>query len=263
MDMQHPLTRLRVVFALGLGAIVALAPLALPAPAAAQQTITEYAVPTASSGPGAVVPGPDGALWFAEVSGNKIGRRTPDGVVTNEFIVPTGSSPFGPLGMVAGPDGALWFAQVSANKIGRITTAGVVSEFTIPTNSGDPNGIAVGSDGALWFTEFFGNQIGRITTAGVITEFAIPTANSGPWGIAAGPDGALWFTEQNGNNIGRITTAGVITELAIPTGNSQPYGIAAGAGRRAVVHRAERQQDRSRIGGHHRSRRAHGEQRTH
>jgi streptogramin lyase len=75
MDMQHLLTRLRAVFALGLGpgAIVALA---LPTPAAAQQAITEYAVPTSSSTPVDIAAGPDGALWFTEASGNKIGRTS-------------------------------------------------------------------------------------------------------------------------------------------------------------------------------------------
>jgi streptogramin lyase len=60
-DMQHPLTHLhlRAVFALGFGAVGALA---LPAPAAAQ-TITEYAVPNASH-PNSIAAGPDGALWF-------------------------------------------------------------------------------------------------------------------------------------------------------------------------------------------------------
>jgi streptogramin lyase len=99
--MQHPLTHLnlRAVFALGLGAVAALAQ---PMPAAAQ-TITEYAVPTAGSAPTGIAAGPDGALWFTEFSGNKIGRMTPDGVVTNEFTVPTASS--SSVGIAAGPEG--------------------------------------------------------------------------------------------------------------------------------------------------------------
>jgi virginiamycin B lyase len=135
--------RVSAMFALGLGAITALA---APAPAAAQ-TITEYAVPTAGSAPTGIAAGPDGALWFTELSGNKIGRMTPDGVVTDEFTVPTASS--SSVGIAAGPDGALWFAERNGNNIGRITTAGVITEFAVPTASSQPTGIAVGPDGAL------------------------------------------------------------------------------------------------------------------
>jgi streptogramin lyase len=61
----------------------------------------QYSVPTAGSGPLGIAAGPDGALWFTEQSGNRIGRITTGGVFT-EF--PTSSS--SPLGIAAGPDGA-------------------------------------------------------------------------------------------------------------------------------------------------------------
>ena len=36
--------------------------------------------PHGNSGPAGITAGPDGALWFAEVVGNKIGRITTDGI---------------------------------------------------------------------------------------------------------------------------------------------------------------------------------------
>jgi len=54
--------------------------------------LTEYALPTAPSGPQSITAGPDGALWFTENGGNKIGRITTAGAVT-EYTVPTGISP--------------------------------------------------------------------------------------------------------------------------------------------------------------------------
>jgi len=224
-------------------------------------SITEYPVPTASF-PFAIAAGPDGALWFTELS-NKIGRITTAGVIT-EFPVPTVASQ--PRQISAGPDGALWFTEQAANKIGRITAAGAITEFPVPTAASSPFGIAAGPQGALWFTEVMGNKIGRITTSGVITEFSgvfepggITTGPDGalwfeelgankigrittvgaitefplPTGssvglITAGPDGALWFTEQTANKIGRITTVGAITEFPVPTFASQPFGITAG-----------------------------------
>ena len=136
------------------------------------QNFTEFGVPTAASQPFGMTLGPDGALWFTEFAGNKIGRITTAGAVT-DFNIPTANSQ--PFSITQGPDGALWFTEVAGNNIGRITTGGTIKEFAVPlVNGGAPNpgGIALGSDGALWFTEITGNVIGRITTAGVITTFS-------------------------------------------------------------------------------------------
>ncbi|VUZ85564.1 Virginiamycin B lyase [Candidatus Methylomirabilis lanthanidiphila] len=191
-------------------------------------TIAEFPIPTVESHPLGITLGPDGALWFTEVDGPKIGRITTAGTIT-EFPLPTGS--YEPGHITAGPDGALWFTEVFSNKIGRITTAGTITEFPVPT-PGTPNDITLGPDGALWFTDGLGNQIRRITGSGTITGFLLPIPNSRPSRITLGPDGALWFTEPSADKIGRITTAGVITEFAIPKSDPRlhiiPYDIAAG-----------------------------------
>src|SRR6202022_5147032 len=63
-----------------------------PGSAATTGTFTEFAVPTASSVPEAIVTGPDGNLWFAEYAGvGAIGRITPAGTVT-EFAITTPNS---------------------------------------------------------------------------------------------------------------------------------------------------------------------------
>ena len=89
-----------------------------------------------SSGPVIITNGLDGALWFAEVHGNKIGRMTTAGQIT-EYPLPAGSSPFGPgpWGIVTGPDGALWFTESNGRNIGRITTEGSITEFPMPFGS--------------------------------------------------------------------------------------------------------------------------------
>jgi hypothetical protein len=78
--------------------------------------ITEFPVPTASSYPGSITAGPDGNLWFTEYWGNRIGRITPAGVIT-EFS--TGLFAHAqPPDITAGPDGNLWFTEYHGNKIG-------------------------------------------------------------------------------------------------------------------------------------------------
>jgi uncharacterized repeat protein (TIGR02543 family) len=194
-------------------------------PAAAMaQTVVGYTPP--SDGPADVVAGPDGNMWFTEFSGNKIGRSSLSGTIT-EFSIPTAGSQ--PDGITVGPDGALWFVEFGANKIGRITTSGTVTnEFPITTASSQTFFIVTGSDGNLWFAETGANQIGQITPTGTVTEFTVPTANSNPLGITTGPDGNLWFAESHAFKIGRITPAGVFTEFSLPSGGFSPRDIVAG-----------------------------------
>src|SRR5882724_2268244 len=93
---EHPMTfprLVRHVTRIAFGTLVALF-IVLGRPYSAQAvSIKEYSIPTAKSSPQRIALGPDGNLWFTEGSGNKIGRITPAGEVT-EFPMPaTGGSP--------------------------------------------------------------------------------------------------------------------------------------------------------------------------
>lgn len=195
--------------------------------------ITEYQIPTGgsseatSTNPTGIVEGPDGALWFAESTGNQIGRITTGGSAT-EYPIPTASSD--PFFITVGPDRALWFTELEGNQIGRISTAGgTPTEYPVPTRGSFPYGIATGPDGALWFAECRGQKIGRITTGGQVTaELPLPAQTPRPEGVVTGPDGALWFTEALANQIGRMTTAGTVLEYSVPTPDSRPFTIIVG-----------------------------------
>ncbi|WP_206732804.1 hypothetical protein [Bradyrhizobium zhanjiangense] len=90
--------------------------------------ITEFALPDPNAQPWGITTGPDGALWFTEAScirqpgprciiGNKIGRITTTGSIT-EFAVPSDGS--GPHSITTGPDGALWFTEYYGSRVGRL-----------------------------------------------------------------------------------------------------------------------------------------------
>ena len=118
------------------------------APAVAQYTITEHSVGiTAGSEPWWITAGPDGALWFTEIDGNRVGRITTAGAVTEYSAGITGTN----LEQITvGPDGALWFTEAGGSRIGRITTAGVVTEYSAGiTAFAGLIGITTGPDGAL------------------------------------------------------------------------------------------------------------------
>lgn len=120
--------------------------------------ITEFPIPTPNSGPVGITSGPDGALWFVQIMGNRIGRITTSGEI-KEFEIPTPNAR--PHAIVSGTNGDLWFTEWGGNKIGRITIDGKITEYPIPTKIAEPHGITVGADGDIWFAEEC-NQIGRL-----------------------------------------------------------------------------------------------------
>ena len=204
------------------------------AAAARAQTIDEFAIPTPASRPTCITAGPDGNLWFAESAARKIGRITPEGVIT-EFTVNAngGGSILDVRCLAAGPDGRIWFTTSGppGGKIGKITTGGAITLYPqlIPAQL---YAIAAGPDDALWFTQTtatISDKIGRITTAGVRSDVALPnpgfliTAS----GITAGPDGAMWLAAGGANEIVRIPTDGAPL-TAFPTPGFFPAGITTG-----------------------------------
>jgi hypothetical protein len=166
--------------------------------------VTEFkAGITGDTEPAGVTAGPDGNVWFTEEAGNRIGRITPSGTIT-EFPIPTANSQ--PVQIVTGSDGNLWFAEQDSLKIGRITPTGTITEFPLPSPDNEPRAIAAGPDGNIWFAMDNGD-IGRITPAGVITTCT--TGISGDIeGLTAGPDGSMWFAEFYEGRIGKITVTG-------------------------------------------------------
>jgi virginiamycin B lyase len=216
----RPLVALAAVAALIVGAAGSVA--AAPAPAAGATT-AYYNI----GGPGGIVTGPDGNLWFTNGSNDNIGKITPAGVVSL-YRSPGNISQ--PNAIIAGPDGDLWFTNNGwggGNMIGRITPSGVITSYS-SAGIRALRDITVGPDGAMWFTSNGDPAIGRITTDGAITFYTDPGIQ-GPEGITAGSDGGLWFTEDSGN-IGRIdpttkafsfrdlTGSGIVGPSSIVTG---------------------------------------------
>lgn len=192
--------------------------------AGAHIRITEFPLPTncgnANSGgciPGALVRGTDGALWFVEMEGKRIGRITTDGKI-KEFPVP-----IFPYHLVFGPDGNVWFTD-SGNHIGRMTLQGQTTLFEVPTALAGLSSITVGPDSNLWFTEQSGNAVGRITLNGEITEYPLATPDNAPRSIISGFDGNLWFTMSSTSKIGKMTVEGEITEYLIPNSGFEQCG---------------------------------------
>jgi len=189
--------------------------------------VTEF---SAGLSPGAepegITTGPDGNVWFTDGGNNRIGRITPQGVITEFGQLP---APSRPNSITSGPDGNLWFTDLDAGRIGRISTSGVMPAGGTGITANAPYGIASGPDGNLWVTENTTGNILRVTPQGGKTPFST-LANSLTY-IARGPDGNMWFTSfiTPTAGVGSITTGGAVTLFAQGLSpDASPLGITAG-----------------------------------
>jgi virginiamycin B lyase len=205
-----------IVGALVAASAVAIAPSAGAVPAAGELTEFPVGAP-ASSQPGNLVAGPDGALWFTELGRPFLGRITTDGTVS-EFPI-TGAA----YGLTSGPDGALWVSEGS--RIERVTTAGAITTFDLAGASA--GSITHAHDGNLWFVSSSNNLV-RMTPAGVRTSFTVdPAVSPGLGNVVEGPDGNLWVAEMTLDRVARVTTSGVVTRFGpVESGSTpSPFGI--------------------------------------
>lgn len=199
-----------------------------------QLAITSYPLPNPNSIPERIVAGPDGALWFTESNGNRIGRISTSGAIT-EFTVPTHAS--APTGIAAGADGNVWFTEKVGNRIARISTAGTFAEFPSLDPGSAPAYITNGPDGRIWFSDKPHRRLGAITAVGTLTSYPIDIPppiignpnNAGPEALIAGPDGNLWVIVQQTHQIWRVSPSGAIVDkIGLPWPDRSLYNLALG-----------------------------------
>lgn len=179
--------------------------------------ISEFAVPTPSSGPLAVAADRNGSIWFTESNSSKIGRYTPSTNKFAEFQLPNGTGDM--WGITISQTGMVWFTQYGTSSASGYGSGsflpggrGTLWSFDprnqkfhslqLPRNGTLPFRLTEDSSGRIWFTELLGNNIGMLEPeSGQLKEFHIPTANSGPADITTDANGLVWFTESTARSI--------------------------------------------------------------
>ncbi|HKC25815.1 MAG TPA: hypothetical protein VKF32_13795 [Thermoanaerobaculia bacterium] len=157
--------------------------------------ITEYTVPTSSSGPYTITSA-YGVLVFTEFNANKIGFMTTAGFF-QEKTIPQANT--GPTGIALGPDNKVWFTEGTA---GAVNTLDETGNFGTPvTGFSGPNQIVGGADGRIWFTAQSGDKIEALAAAQNAPASQELVAGSGPLGITLSPGGELFYVLDTANQL--------------------------------------------------------------
>jgi len=176
----------------------------------------------------AIVTAPDGTVWYANISGNRLMRVGPDRRETP--VIPVDAQTGRLSGLAFGPDGNLWYTKDTSGRIGKIPPAGGQGiEYATSERPPFVKDIVNGPGSAMWFYDPVHHYVGRITTDGAVTQFKGPISQSRPFtpsAMAAGQDGNLWLTDIGHNSIYRVTSGGTFTRFDIPSPNAQPGSIA-------------------------------------
>lgn len=169
-------------------------------------------------------PGPDGSIYIAVMSGNKVARFDPKTQQFKEWDLPPGHRPHGVL---VDKQGIVWTTGNGNGTIGRLDPAsGRITEYKTPSGGGGPHTLIITDDGStIWFTMQSGNKIASLDTkSGAIKEY--PTSG-GPYGLALDKAGNVWFCRMGDNKLGKLDPkTGRMSEL--DTGSrSRPRRVAA------------------------------------
>ena len=172
-------------------------------------TAASVPVPTANAEPGGIAVGPNGLLYFTELSAGKIGSLFDGASSPSEYAITLpasdGNATPSPKTLVEGPDSNMWYTDSNTSAIGRFSSAdSSIVEYPTTTPDAVPTFITVGPDGALWFSESAANKIGRITTGGAMTEYSVAPNCTLPDGIAVRSNGVVWVTCRTSNALARL-----------------------------------------------------------
>jgi len=138
--------------------------------------VSSFPISFASAGPNAIVPGPEGNVWFTEENGPWIGRITSAALTKASYERLELQISQGTRWLAFGPSGDFWFT--TGNRIGSISPDKLVAEPACVAAGCDlpVTALVAGPEGSLWYAT--GATPGNAGAApGTIGRFLPPRVN--------------------------------------------------------------------------------------
>jgi virginiamycin B lyase len=179
-----------------------------------------------------------GNTWFNEVdfsdaTGGKLGRLSPNGVIT-EWAVPTVGAEVEEIAL--DHEGNLWFAEqgnislkLSPNRVGRLNPRDqTITEYLSPTPNSRPAGIIVASDDTIWFSEHAADKIAHlfpkkahgVTTHVTPVESSVSPSRTTQSGVPGAPTNPTTTSVPPLTVSSNVTHSPGIVEYSLPSTGS-------------------------------------------
>ena len=162
-------------------------------------------LPEADSQPRTVYVDARNEVWFAEKTGNHIGRIDKRAWTYTRWKIPTAVA--WPLSLISDASGDIWFAEMRSDKLGVVDRkSGRITEYALPVQSAPFKLVYDKPRNVMWISTVFYNAILRfdLTERRVTEVYKVPAEGAWVGGLDADQDGCLWFTEQFANKVGRL-----------------------------------------------------------
>lgn len=191
------------------------------------------------SGPVGIALGPDGSLYIADRSNNRVRRVGPDSGIDTVAGNGSGSGELGdggpatrarvgsPSAVAVAPDGSLYIGHGNS-LISRVGTDGVIrTVVALHVNTNPTFYFALAPNGSLFFTNSINTTVNRLGPDGMVTKIAgtgftgdvdqdgVPATQVGlvVSGLAVSSDGSLFIADAF-SRVRRVGSDGIVTTVA-------------------------------------------------
>ena len=164
---------------------------------------------------------PDGSIYVADHSNDRIERFTPDGVFISGFGTRgSGGGEFRyPQDVAVASDGSVYVVDGNNDRIQKFDSDGVFVSQWGTEGSGDgqfemPKSVAVSLDGSVYVADRDNNRIQQFTPDGVfVSKWGLYGTGDGefqdPLAVAVAPDGSVYVADEYSHRIQRFTSGGM------------------------------------------------------
>lgn len=184
--------------------------------------VSEWPVPTPKFARDPAI-APDGSIFIAVMTGNKVARFDPAAKSFKERDLPSGHKPHG---LLVDRNGMVWTTGNGNGTIGKLDPAtGKFVEYPTPSGGGGPHTLVISDDqNTIWFTMQSGDKVASLDTrTGRIKEYE---SSGGPYGLAIDKAGHVWFCRMGDNRMGKLDPrTGAMSEVDTGRG-SRPRRVA-------------------------------------